>query len=63
MNQAQQLTGNDRLPYLHGRAEILHINYYELKDELESGRIGRDIEDVAELIEILYPLTGLNPGG
>ena len=30
MNLAGQLTGNDRLSFLHGRAEILHINYYEL---------------------------------
>ena len=63
MNDAQLLTGNERLPYLHGRAEILHVNYYELKSELDSGRISRDIEDVAELLEILYPLTGLNPDG
>ena len=62
MNQAQQLTGSDRLRYLHGRAEILHINYYDLKDELNAETIRNDIEDMAELIDILYPLTGLNSG-
>ena len=62
MNQAQQLTGSDRLRYLHGRAEILHINYYDLKDELNAETIGNDIEDMAELMEILYPLTGLDSG-
>ena len=62
MNQAQQLTGSHRLRYLHGRAEILHINYYDLKDELNAETIGNDIEDMAELIEILHPLTGLTTG-
>jgi hypothetical protein len=47
--------------YLHGRAEILHINYYDLKDELNAETIGNDIDAMAELIEILYPLTGLTP--
>ena len=59
MNLAEQVTGNDRLRYLHGRAEILHINFYELKDDLNAEIIARDIQDVAELVEILYPLTGL----
>lgn len=65
MNQAQQLTGSALLRHLHGRAEILHINYYDyydLKDELNAETIGNDIEGMAELIEILYPLTGLTSG-
>ena len=62
MNQAGQATGNPRLRHLHGRAEILHINFYDLKAELSRDEISRDIDDMAELLEILYPLTGLEPG-
>ena len=58
MNQAEQATGNHRLSHLYSRAEILH-HYYELKSELSATRIGRDI-DLAALLEILYPLTGLD---
>ena len=59
MNQAGRLTGNASLPFLHGRAEILHINYYELKEDLDAGQIGHDLESVAEMLDILAPLTGL----
>ena len=59
MNQAGQATGNPRLRHLHGRAEILHINFYDLKTELSRDEISRDIDDMAELLEILYPLTAL----
>ena len=59
MNQAGRVTGNTRLPFLHGRAEILHVNYYELKEDLDAALISNDLENVAELLEILHPLTGL----
>ena len=59
MNQAEQATGNRRLPFLHGRAEILRINFYDLRAELEAWEVSRDIEDMAAMLEILYPLTGL----
>ena len=59
MNQAGEATGNRRLPYLHGRAEILRINFYDLRAELEAWEVSRDIEDMAAMLEILYPLTGL----
>ena len=59
----KQATGNHRLPDLYSRAEILHINYYELKSELSATRIGEDIEYMAELLAIFYPLTGLEPTG
>ena len=62
MNQASQATGNPRLRHLHGRAEILHINFYDLKTELSRDEISHDIDDMAELLEILYPLTSLEPG-
>ena len=60
IKQAEQATGNPRLSHLYSRAEILHINYYELKSELSATRIGDDIEYMAELLETLYPLTGLD---
>ena len=59
MNRAGRLSGNTRLPFLHGRAEILHINYYELKEDLDAGQIGQDLESVEEMLDILAPLTGL----
>ena len=58
MNQAGRMTGNTRLPFLHGRAEILHVNYYEIKEDLDADLIGDDLENVAELLEILHPLAG-----
>lgn len=60
MNQAGRLTGNTRLPFLHGRAEVLHANYYELKEDLDAALIRKDLDGVAELLEILRPLTGLS---
>ena len=59
MNQAGDATGNDRLRDFHGRAEILRINFYDLRAELEAWEVSRDIEDMAAMLEILYPLTGL----
>ena len=59
MNRAGRLTGNTRLPFLHGRAEILHANYYELKEDLDAALIRNDLDSVAELLEILHPLTGM----
>ena len=59
MNQAGRLSGNTRLPFLHGRAEILHINYYELKEDLDAAQISQDLESVEEMLDILAPLTGL----
>lgn len=59
MNRAARLTNNTRLPFLHGRAEILHINYYELKEDLDAWQISQDLESVTEMLDILAPLTGL----
>ena len=63
MNQAGRLSGNTRLPFLHGRAEILHINYYELKEDLDAAQISQDLESVEEMLDILAPLTGLAQEG
>ena len=62
MNQARRLTGEGHLPFLHGRAEILHVNYYELAEDLDAEMIGNDLESVAEMLDILQPLTGLDCG-
>ena len=57
MNQARRLSGNDRLPFLHGRAEILHVNFYELTGDLDPVTIGEDLTSMAELLGVLEPLT------
>ena len=57
MNQAVLMTGNDRLSDLRGRANDLHGNYYERKRFLNAELIGRDLESMAELVELLVPLT------
>ena len=57
MNQAVLMTGNDRLSDLRGRANDLHGNYYERKRFLNAELIGRDLASMAELVELLAPLT------
>lgn len=57
MNQAVHLTGNDRLRELRGIANDLHRNYYQRKMFLDAGVLAKDIESIAELLEILAPLT------
>ena len=60
MNRARNLTGNDRLRLLHGRAEVLHINFYGTKDELDQSTITEDLTGIAEMLDILEPLTALS---
>ena len=62
MNQAGRVTGSGRLPLLHGRAEILHVNYYELEEDLDTGQISQDLDSVAEMLDILQPLTAVESG-
>ena len=57
MNQAREMIGDQYLSFLHGRAEILHDNFYALKRDLEAGRISRDLEYIGELVELLVPLA------
>ena len=57
INQASRLTGNDKLRGLRGIANDLHGNYYKRKMFLDADIIGQDIESVAELLDILTPLT------
>ena len=56
------MTGRGRLPLLHGRAEILHVNYYELEEDLDTGQISQDLDSVAEMLDILQPLTSVESG-
>ncbi len=63
MDQASRLTGNDRLLDLRGRATVLHDNYYERKRFLDAEIIGKDIESIAELVELLAPLTVTDGNG
>ena len=61
MNRAGELVDGDGdyLAFLHGRAEILHANIYELKQDLNARIISQDLEYMSELVEIMVPLTGL----
>lgn len=61
MNQAGVLVDGDSdyLAFLHGRAEILHANIYELKQDLNARIISKDLEYMSELVEIMASLTGL----
>ena len=61
LNNAVLATGNDRLRDLRGAANELHSNYYRRKRHLNAELIGRDIENVSELLGLLTPL--LNGAG
>ena len=57
LNSVWELTKNDRVRDLRGTANELHSNFY-LRDEFLNGNaITADIEDVAELLDVLEPLT------
>ena len=57
--QARQLTDNPRLRQLRGVVNELHLNYYRRKRLLNGEETREDLEEVGELLEILYPLSGL----
>ena len=63
LNEARRLTGNARLLDLRSRANELHVNYYKRDILLEADVIGEDIDSVAELLTLLFPLIGLESGG
>ena len=61
--RVRELTGNIRFRDLRGVANDLHINYYKRKRHLNANDIGEGLEAVAELLELLAPLTGLDSSG
>ena len=60
IDQARRLTGNSSLSGLRGIANELHGNYYRRKRHLDFDLIREDLERVAEMLDILHPLTGLD---
>ena len=61
--RARELTGNIRVRDLRAVANDLHVNYYKRKRHLNARDIGEGLEAVAELLELLTPLTGRNSSG
>ena len=57
LNNARRLTGDDRLPGLRSIASSLHGNSCTRGRFLDSESIGLDLERMAELLDILEPLT------
>ena len=57
LNNASVLTGNDRLRLLSAVAYGLHQNYYIRKRFLNDRTVELSLEDMAELLDILDPLT------
>ena len=54
---ASDLTGNDRLLDLKSVAYSLHLNHYTRKRFLSHHPIAHDLDRVAELLDLLEPLT------
>ena len=63
LNQARRLTGDSALLGMSGIANELHINYYKRKRDLDAEAIGLGLDYIADMLELLYPLTGLDSGG
>ena len=57
LDRVQDLTGNDRLIELRGIANDLHRNFYTRSRFLSPVSIGTGLDRVAELLDLLEPLT------
>ena len=57
LNRATAVTGDDRLRALRAIANERHSNYYRRKRHLDAAEIGRDLESMAELLELLAPVA------
>ena len=57
MDNARRLTGDHRLRALRAIANDLHGNYYKRRFLLSADSIGLDLDAVAEMLDILEPLT------
>ena len=55
--RARELTGNVRIRELRNNANELHTNYYKRKRHLNVRDISEGLDAVAELLELLTPLT------
>ena len=60
LNNARQVTGDARIPGMRGIANELHGNYYTRRRFLSAAAIGEDLDRIAELLEILEPLTAID---
>ena len=61
--QAWQLSGNPRIHELRAVASELQANHYIRKRHLHADDIGASLDYIAELLELLAPLTGPESGG
>ena len=59
MNRLREITDDFQIANLHGRAVILHCNGGLRKKHLDADVIAEDLDKMAELVELLSPLTGL----
>ena len=57
MYRAEQLTSNRQLGTLKGEANLLHGYFYTRKRFLSADDIGRRLDRMATLLDILEPLT------
>ena len=57
LNRTRLLTGNDRLPDLRAMANDLHGNFYRRRQFLDPDDVNLSLERVAELLDVLQPLT------
>ena len=58
--KARTATGNSQLRGLRSIANELHGNYYKRKRHLNATSIREDLDSIAEMLDILHPLTGLD---
>ena len=57
LNNGRLVTGDDRLRGLRSIANELHGNYYKREFLLSADAIALDLNSVAELLDLLEPLT------
>ena len=57
MVNVRRLTNNPRIAELRDTANSLHVNYYLRKRQLDAADIGESLGRIAELVELLAPLT------
>ena len=57
LNNARLVTGDDRLRGLRSIANELHGNYYKREFLLSADAIAPDLNSVAELLDLVEPLT------